>query len=251
VVAQLDTLMIDCADPRPVAEFWSAALGYERYEPAGIEDEEAAIRDPSGRGCPLWFQVVPEAKTVKNRVHLDLRPADSMAAEVERMHALGATTFRYVEEHGTSWTVMQDVEGNEFCVLRSRAEGARRSAEGIDSIVFDCADPFAVADFWCDALGFEVAEKGTVGVEIDGPGGPMLSFVTVPEPKTVKNRVHFDLSPPSTMREEVERLTGAGATEIRFVSENQSFWTVMLDPGGNELCVLRGPHDDPPRERTS
>jgi len=115
-----DALTIDCADPRRVAEFWAAVLGYEVAE---IEDDASWIRDPAGRGWPLLFLVVPEGKTVKNRLHLDLRPTDSMAKEVERATALGATTYRYVEEHGSFWTVMLDPEGNEFCVLRGPEDG--------------------------------------------------------------------------------------------------------------------------------
>ena len=115
-----DALAIDCADPRRQVEFWAGVLGYEI---AGIEDDEAWIRDPADRGWTMLFQVVPEGKTAKNRLHLDLRPSDSMAKEVERVTALGATTFHYVEEHGSFWTVMLDPEGNEFCVLRGPEDG--------------------------------------------------------------------------------------------------------------------------------
>jgi len=65
----------------------------------------------------------------------------------------------------------------------------------------------------------------------------------VPEGKVVKNRVHLDLRPPRSMADEVERLRNAGATDQRFVEEEGSFWTIMLDPEGNEFCVLRGPQD--------
>jgi len=71
----------------------------------------------------------------------------------------------------------------------------------------------------------------------------------VPEGKTVKNRLHLDLSPPSTMQAEVDRLEAAGAKALRRVDEGGSFWTVLADPEGNEFCVLRGPEDDPPRGR--
>jgi hypothetical protein len=66
---------------------------------------------------------VPEGKVVKNRVHLDLRPHDSMAKEVDRMLALGATEQRFVEEENSFWTIMLDPEGNEFCVLRGPEDG--------------------------------------------------------------------------------------------------------------------------------
>jgi predicted enzyme related to lactoylglutathione lyase len=118
--SDVDTLTIDCADPRRLAAFWTQALGYELRETG---DEEAWIADPSGRGWPLLFLVVPEGKSVKNRVHLDLRPPRSMDEEVQRLEAAGARVQRRVEEGGSFWTVMQDPEGNEFCVLRGPEDG--------------------------------------------------------------------------------------------------------------------------------
>jgi hypothetical protein len=118
VASTVDALTVDCADPRRVAGFWAEVLGYDL-----VDDEDPYIVDPRGTGWPMLFQAVPEGKTVKNRLHLDLRPPVSMAAEVERVTALGATTFGYVEEHGSFWTVMLDPEGNEFCVLRGPEDG--------------------------------------------------------------------------------------------------------------------------------
>ena len=120
MASTVDSLTFDCHDPRVVADFWCAVLGYDLHE---IDEEGADLRDPKERGWRLLFLIVPEGKTVKNRVHLDLRPPSSMAEEVERVTALGATIFRYVEEGGSFWTVMRDPEGNEFCVLRGPADG--------------------------------------------------------------------------------------------------------------------------------
>jgi len=89
----------DCADPRRLAEFWCIALGYEAVD---VDDDEAFI-GPSGGGNGLYFQRVPERKVVKNRVHLDLRPPGSMAAEVERLRDAGATDHRFVEEGESFW----------------------------------------------------------------------------------------------------------------------------------------------------
>jgi predicted enzyme related to lactoylglutathione lyase len=117
----VDTLTIDCHDPKVVAEFWRIALGYRLVR---SDDEEAEIRPVvAGRGGWLLFQVVPEGKSVKNRLHLDLRSTGSMAAEVARMEAAGATTIARVDEGGSFWTVMADPEGNEFCVLRGPEDG--------------------------------------------------------------------------------------------------------------------------------
>jgi predicted enzyme related to lactoylglutathione lyase len=136
VASTLDTVTVDCADPRRLARFWAASLAWVVDD---AEDDGAFIRpSEGGHGSNggavatgptgLFFQKVPEPKTVKNRVHLDLRPPDSMAAEVERSKALGATVQQRVDVEGSFWTVMLDPEGNEFCILRGPQDGW--SAEG-------------------------------------------------------------------------------------------------------------------------
>ena len=114
-----DALTFDCAAPLTVATFWAAALGYELdYDPDDTEDDGVALVDPSGRSRGMYFQSVPEPKTVKNRMHLDVRPTGSMAEEVDRLQGLGATVRGYIEEGGSFWTQMRDPEGNEFCLVR-------------------------------------------------------------------------------------------------------------------------------------
>jgi catechol 2,3-dioxygenase-like lactoylglutathione lyase family enzyme len=116
----VDTLTWDCRSPEVVARFWAGVLGYEVVE---VDDQDAVIRDLRGEGWAILFQVVPEGKSVKNRLHLDLRPETSMADERARVSELGASELRYVEEGGSFWTVMLDPEGNEFCVLRGPKDG--------------------------------------------------------------------------------------------------------------------------------
>jgi predicted enzyme related to lactoylglutathione lyase len=120
----LDTVTFDCADPRHLADFWARSLG---WEVGGVDDEGASI-SPAGTADDtpwqgMYFQKVPEGKVAKNRVHLDLRPLDSMAAEVERSVALGSTVQGRVDVEGSFWTVMLDPEGNEFCILRGPEDG--------------------------------------------------------------------------------------------------------------------------------
>jgi len=124
---QLDNVAFDCADPRKVAAFWAGALDYivrDDGPPGPGEDvaDVVSLVDADGT-LRMYFQAVPEPKTVKNRVHVDLRPTGAMAEEVERLQTLGATVHRSVEEGGSFWTVMRDVEGNEFCVLRGPDDG--------------------------------------------------------------------------------------------------------------------------------
>jgi hypothetical protein len=106
----------------------------------------------------------------------------------------------------------------------------------IKTVTFDCADALMTARFWAAALGSNVDEDSTSDkayVEAAGWGGPNMWFNRVPEHKTAKNRVHFDLRAPGSIVDEVARLTTLGATVLR-VGEDL---TVMADPEGNEFCV--------------
>ena len=108
----------DCAEPRRLVEFWSAALGYRE---SGVDEEGGSIVHPDGLSPRLLFLKVPEGKVVKNRVHLDLTPDTAMEAEVERLMRLGARKIRLVAEYEDDvFTVMQDPEGNELCVEQPR-----------------------------------------------------------------------------------------------------------------------------------
>ncbi|MFJ3900374.1 VOC family protein [Streptomyces sp. NPDC090025] len=143
-------LVVDAADPHAQAAFWAAALGYREEDHSGLVTrllaagavpaaltvtvrdrpawrDLAAVRHPdepfdpdsdTGLGRRILFQRVPEPKTVKNRLHIDVHsdPGTAREAEVARLTALGATVFREVAEPGGAWTVMLDPEGNEFCV---------------------------------------------------------------------------------------------------------------------------------------
>ena len=124
----------------------------------------------------------------------------------------------------------------------------------VEALTVDCRDPRPLAEFWAAALGYrleDVDDRNASIVPAEGATGWALSFWVVPEGKVAKNRLHLDLSPPDTMAAEVDRLVEAGATVQGRVDEDGIFWTVMLDPEDNEFCVLRGPQDDPPRERSA
>lgn len=106
--------VLDCADPDRLAGFWSATLGYDIGPLGGTY---VGLTDPSGRRPTLLLQRVPEPKTVKNRMHLDLRVRD-MDPEVARLEALGAERVRGpFDDDGWLTTVLTDPDGNEFCVI--------------------------------------------------------------------------------------------------------------------------------------
>jgi hypothetical protein len=143
-VATSVQIVFDCADPDKLATFWAAALHYQKQDPPagftswqdflkaqGIPEGEwnsaSAVVDPDGIGPRIYFQQVPEGKTVKNRVHLDLNVAgprgtplgerrQRVDAEVDRLVRLGARRSRAVEERGEYFVNMLDPEGNEFDV---------------------------------------------------------------------------------------------------------------------------------------
>ena len=109
-------------------------------------------------------------------------------------------------------------------------------------IVIDCSDPHRVAEFWGQVLGWTVQEEGDVSwMSASGQPFPdmLLVFVPVPENKTVKDRIHLDVSPIGCDQDdEVERLIGLGASRVD-IGQGDSPWVVLADPEGNEFCVLR------------
>jgi hypothetical protein len=110
----------DCADPARLAAFWAAVLSYP--PPAILDEDHAIIGDPQDVQPPLFFQRVPETKVAKNRVHLDVhmrtgpvnRP--QIDTEADRLVGLGARRLQSVTNDGGYFVVMQDPEGNEFCL---------------------------------------------------------------------------------------------------------------------------------------
>jgi predicted enzyme related to lactoylglutathione lyase len=113
MTAGLLAVSIDCADAEKVARFWAAALG--RSVGPGASPQSARVAaDGAASGPVLLFHQVPESKTVKNRVHLDLSTTDPRA-ETERLVGLGASVVHVFEEDGRHrWTTFADPEGNEF-----------------------------------------------------------------------------------------------------------------------------------------
>jgi hypothetical protein len=130
-MAAIRDVIFDSRHPASIARFWASAIdGYQvapyddaelaRLRTMGVndpEDDPAVLVEPvTGRGPRLFFQLVPEARTVKNRVHLDLQDADA-DAEADRLTRLGA---RILARH-QDWVTLADPEGNEFCIQRTVA----------------------------------------------------------------------------------------------------------------------------------
>jgi Glyoxalase-like domain len=125
----------DCRNAYELSEWWKALLGYIDVpgDPNEPGHEECMILDPDGARPRLLFIEVPEGKTLKNRIHLDLRPQErTQEEEVAHLLARGATQVadhRGIHGPGSGWVTLADPEGNEFCILRSEAERAAPPVE--------------------------------------------------------------------------------------------------------------------------
>lgn len=111
----------------------------------------------------------------------------------------------------------------------------------IDRVTVDCADPQRMATFWSAALGYEIRDNdGNLSIVDENGSGPDIGFQQVPEPKVVKNRLHFDLLPvASDWDAAVEGLEALGAQKVQFFDHDPTqTWWVMRDPEGNEFCIV-------------
>lgn len=117
----------------------------------------------------------------------------------------------------------------------------------VRSITVDCADPYRLAVWWCEALSVSPSPEDLpddpVALCTLGKGRPRLLFERVPEAKVTKNRVHIDIQAGDAREEEVERLLSMGATLVADHRDRDPGWVVLRDPEGNEFCVERGTPD--------
>jgi predicted enzyme related to lactoylglutathione lyase len=127
MVSVLQNVAIDCADAYELARFWSEVTGCPLHPEDKPGDHETEVMLPEGP--VLYFNQVPEPKTIKNRLHLCLRPKTSREEEVERLLRIGASFFAdHRQPDGSGWVILADPEGNEFCVLRSESDRAATSS---------------------------------------------------------------------------------------------------------------------------
>jgi len=211
-------LCIDAVSPETLAAFWAPALGL-RAEPS---DAAFRLLDDVPEHT-LWVNKVSESRSVKYRVHIDVN-----VAAVSDLTSLGAIIL----DETQPWTVLADPEGGELCAFvrdRESLAGYR-----VYEVVVDSADPVVIASWWAERYGCEVCHDQDRGFSwIDGaPGMPWaMVFQSVPEPKTVKNRMHWDVWG------ETQSLLSVGARLLRS-RDGEIDWDVLADPEGNEFCVF-------------
>jgi len=243
-------LVVGATDPCALARFWSVALGW----PITVDEPDEVVveppaDDPAQEGqIPLVFVFVPEPKTTKNRIHLDLAStsADHQRAMVTRLEGLGARQID-IGQRDVSWVVMADPEGNEFCVVSHLGSVGKDPASAfagigpVAAVGFDCDDAESISAFWAAATGWPVLGGDDQGVWLRdvASGGPYLDLHRVAEPKTVKLRVRIDVAPfaDDDHTTEVERLRTLGAQPID-IGQADAHRVVLADPHANEFCVL-------------
>jgi hypothetical protein len=220
-LATYKDLCIDVSDARVSGAYWATMLGWvlEMHD-----DGDAHLRADDG-SIQVWLNVVPEPKSVKNRVHLDVN-----AESLDRALDAGATVI----ETFPRWTQLADPDGQEHCVfVRDRVEG--RAYE----LGWDCAEgaEHETAVWWSEVLGGTVGDNTEHGFSwVEGMPGCVwesIDFAGVPEPKTAKNRVHIDVD-----TDDLDALVAHGATVLRAKGDDGLRWTVLVDPAGNEFCAF-------------
>jgi hypothetical protein len=218
-IATYKDLCIDAVDAARMGRFWAGAL---RLDLELLDDGDVRLLGPTP-GHTVWINTVPEPVSVKQRAHLDVR-----AERVEDLTALGATV---VDAESFPWTVLRDPEGGELCRFGT---GEGRPA-GLMELVVDTGDHAAISLWWAEVLGARrhEDERGfSFLTEIAGCPMEAIAFVPVPEPKTVKNRIHLDVHAPDP-----DALVQAGATLLR-APDDEITWHVLADPDGNEFCAF-------------
>lgn len=210
-------LCADAADPARVAAFWGATLG---LTVESTDNGDAVLRSADG-AARIWVNAVAEPKVVKNRVHLDLHVPHDGA-----LLAIGATLLA---DNG-NFRVLADPEGNEFCAFPTTEASVAAFA-----LCTDSADPASIAAWWAGVTGATVG-PGPDGTPrylhgVAGLAAVVWKFVPVDDPRTVKNRWHWDVLA------DVADLVAAGATVVR-ERDGEIGWTVLADPDGNEFCAF-------------
>ncbi|WP_020385644.1 VOC family protein [Kribbella catacumbae] len=222
-LARFKDLCVDVGSPSVMTSFWGNVLGLT----APADNPEVLVGDRPEK--TIWINRVPEPRTVKQRVHFDVH-----THSIEELERLGASVQSPITEQ-QYWAVMTDPEGGEFCgFVREKVPEYRLVELSVDS-----AEPESQARWWAGLVGGDVGhepDKPWYWLEnVPGLPFPYWTFAPVPEPKTVKNRIHWDVT-----ADDLQPLLAAGATLLR-PKDDTIGWHVCADPEGNEFCVFLPP----------
>src|SRR4051794_24606139 len=212
---QLEEILVDAAEPAKLGAWWAEQLGWcLETDPYG----DIVVIPPSGEpGAELLFPPVPDPASGSGRVHLDLRSeSPQQQAELIRRAVAGGARRADVGQGDVPWAVLEDPEGNLFCVLEPRPDYARTGA--LAAVVVQALDPPRMARFWAHATDWGVTTSQPRFASVRAPGGvgPAIEFVAVDRLPAGKNRLHLDVRPVpgSDQDAEVARLVGLGARPL-------------------------------------
>jgi predicted enzyme related to lactoylglutathione lyase len=234
---RLANLCFDANDPLRLARFWAGVLEWDIYDET---QEEIGVLPTDGTRFILIFLPVPEPKVAKNRLHLDLtsESVEHQAKMVDQCLRLGARHIDIGQGPDAKHVVLEDPEGNEFCVVGP--ENFVTGVGTIGAIAHDAGDP-SLGRFWSEAVGWPVVYDDHPYTAIRAPDGigPYITFGPPVAAKPAKNRLHLDIAPQADgdQKTEVERLEALGAKRID-IGQGDVPWVVLADPEGNEFCVL-------------
>lgn len=229
----LDSIVVDAQDPAGLAGFWSVALD----APVVYQgDDGTRLALPGEFELFLDFVPVPDRVPRPHRLHLDLYGGAEHTEIARQLTELGAAAVD-IGQGDAPWTVLVDPEDYAFCVMPERAQYVDTGP--VAAIPVDADDVDAAFTFWRDASGWLPTGDDHTLRHPSGTG-PLLAFCDPVEPKRGKNPMHLDLraEPDEDYDAVLASLLAAGAT-IAEHSWGPLPWTVLIDPGGNECCLLR------------
>jgi catechol 2,3-dioxygenase-like lactoylglutathione lyase family enzyme len=236
MTTRLASLCFDANDPARLAGFWASALGWEISDDA---EDEIRLLPTDGTRFDLVFLPVPEPKTAKNPIHLDLvsESVEHQREIVGRSIELGARHVDIGQGSDADHVVLADPEGNELCIV-VRGEFLA-DTDFIGAVVFEPANP-ATGHFWGKAIGWPVVydQDGDVAIRAPDGRGPFITFGPSAATMGGRNRLHLHLAPDADddRATEVDRLIALGASRIDVRGDVP--WVVFADPDGNEFRLL-------------
>lgn len=230
----LVALSFDAIDPAKLARFWGSVLGWD------TADDGTTIQPQRTAGFPIRFRPTEAEKNSPNQMHFDLTSTslEDQQQTVARALELGGRHLDIGQLPEEGHVVLADPEGNEFCVIPP-GNNFLADTDVIGALSSDGTQ--AVGYFWSEALGWPLVWDEDEETAIQSPrGGSKIAWGGPPvRLKTEKNRLHFDIAPPAdgNQQAEVDRLISIGAKRTdTFTAEAGA--VPMLDPDGNEFCVL-------------
>jgi hypothetical protein len=237
MATRLSHLVVDANEPARLANFWVEALGWRVV----IDDPHEVEIAGDEHDVNVIFVPVPEPKTWKNRLHLELvsEALEHQEEMVDGLLSLGAQHVDIGQPERADHAVLADPEGNEFCV---GVRGDFLATTGlVGAITFEPAHS-VVGHFWSEATGWPIVydQDGDTAIRHPSGRGPFITFgPPIGQDKPTKNRMHLDVAPlaDGNLETEVERLISAGARRID-IGQGDVPWVVMTDPDDNEFCVL-------------